>query len=88
MRFLFVSEYYPPMHMGGAEISLKLLVEGLARLGHDVTVLTPNYGSPKTSVEETKNLRVIRFKSPRRLLFRERARSVSSETYKGNKPLF
>lgn len=88
MRFLFVSEYYPPMHMGGAEISLKLLVEGLARLGHDVTVLTPNYGSPKTSVEETKNLRVIRFKSPRRLLFRERARNVSSETYRGNKPFF
>ncbi|CAI1492601.1 Glycosyltransferase [Thermococcus nautili] len=88
MRFLFVSEYYPPMHMGGAEISLKLLVEGLAELGHDVTVLTPNYSSPSTSVERMEHLRVIRFKSPRRLLFRERARKASSEAYRGNRPLF
>jgi len=88
MKFLFVSEYYPPMHMGGAEISLKLLVEGLAERGHEVTVLTPNYASPSTSVERMGNLRVIRFKSPRRFLFGGGARKASSEVYRGNKPLF
>ena len=88
MRFLFVSEYYPPMHMGGAEISLKLLAEGLAELGHDVTVLTPNYNAHRTDVEMRGNLRIIRFKSWRYFLFRRKARELSSGIYTRKKPLF
>jgi len=88
MRFLFVSEYYPPMHMGGAEISLKLLVEGLAKLGHDVTVLTPNYSAHRTDVDVHRNLRIIRFKSWRYFLFRRKTRELSSSVYTRKRPLF
>jgi glycosyltransferase involved in cell wall biosynthesis len=89
LKILFVSEYYPPMHMGGAEISLRFLVEGLAKLGHEVTVLTPNYSSSRTEFEEpSENLRIIRFSSPRRYLFRSRVRGISSEVYRERKPFF
>ena len=88
MRFLFVSEYYPPIHMGGAEISLKFLVEGLAELGHEVTVLTPNYDIHRTNVEMHRNLRIIRFKSWRYFLFRKKTRELSSGVYTRKKPLF
>ncbi|HIH72981.1 MAG: Uncharacterized protein XD43_0404 [Thermococcales archaeon 44_46] len=81
MKILFVTEYYPPIHMGGAEISLKILVNKLAQLGHEVTVITPNYTKYKTETEISKNLRVIRFKSWRYFLFKKQLRKISSEIY-------
>ena len=39
MRILFVLENYIP-HVGGAEIVLKNLAEGLANKGHEVNVVT------------------------------------------------
>ncbi|XRO76877.1 glycosyltransferase [Methanocaldococcus sp. 10A] len=87
MRFLFVAEYYPPYVMGGAEISLKILAEDLAKHGHDVTVLTPNYSSFKTELEKNGNLKVIRFKSFRSFLFKKREKT-SHKVYNKTKPIF
>jgi glycosyltransferase involved in cell wall biosynthesis len=87
MKFLFVSEYFPPYIMGGAEISLKILVDELLRKGHDVVVLTPNYGSFKTLTEKKDNLKIVRFRSIRYFLFNRREKT-SHEAYKKTKPLF
>ena len=43
MRILHVSPMYFPV-LGGAELHLKEISEGLAARGHDVTVLTTNTG--------------------------------------------
>ncbi|PIN73325.1 hypothetical protein COV20_03785 [Candidatus Woesearchaeota archaeon CG10_big_fil_rev_8_21_14_0_10_45_16] len=40
MDILFVSEYYPPVVMGGGEINLQILAQSLDRRGHNVSVLT------------------------------------------------
>ena len=50
MKVLLPTEYYPPFVIGGGEISTKLLVEGLAREGVEVHVLTPNYESFSNTV--------------------------------------
>lgn len=42
---LFASEYYPPFAPGGAEWSTAAWAAALARRGHRVTVVTPNYGA-------------------------------------------
>ena len=39
MKILFLNTFYPPDTGGGAEITLRTLVEGLQRAGHDVVVL-------------------------------------------------
>ena len=44
---LFASEYYPPFAPGGAEWSTAAWAAALARRGHRVTVVTPNYGAPR-----------------------------------------
>lgn len=45
MSILFASEYYPPFAPGGAEWSTAAWAAALARRGHRVTVVTPNYGA-------------------------------------------
>lgn len=40
MRILYIHTLYTPYVAGGAEISLKLLVDGMRARGHDVTVLS------------------------------------------------
>ncbi len=40
MKILFLSAYYPPNVRGGAEISTRLLAEGLVHQGHNVVVIT------------------------------------------------
>ncbi len=87
MKFLFVAEYFPPFVMGGAEISLKILVDELVKNGHEVVVLTPNYNSFKTEIEKRDNLRIIRFKSFRNFLFKKRE-ETSHKIYKKTKPFF
>jgi hypothetical protein len=39
MRFCHVSTFYPPYHFGGDAILTQSICEGLARRGHDVTVV-------------------------------------------------
>jgi len=62
MNILFVLEYYPP-HVGGAEVLFKILCEGLASKGHDITVVTLRL--PNTpAFEVINNVKVHRMKAP------------------------
>lgn len=44
MRIVVLSDLYPPYYEGGHEIMCKVVAEGLLQRGHDVFVLTSNYG--------------------------------------------
>src|SRR5271166_3785004 len=45
MRILNVTQTYAPFHeFGGPPVKVRALSEGLARLGHEVTVLTADWG--------------------------------------------
>lgn len=59
---LFATEYYPPFAPGGAEWSNAAWAAALARRGHQVTVVTPNYGSSPR--EERDGVTVIRVPFP------------------------
>ncbi len=48
MKILIVSNMYPPYYMGGYEIRCALTAEGLFWAGHEVRVLTSNYGVAST----------------------------------------
>lgn len=65
MTICFVNEYFPPFAPGGAEWSLDALARALARRGHRVVVVTPNYGA--VPVEDRQGVRVVRFPFPVRL---------------------
>jgi glycosyltransferase involved in cell wall biosynthesis len=48
MRILNVTQTYAPFHeFGGPPVKVRALAEGLARLGHQVTVLTADWGLEK-----------------------------------------
>lgn len=51
MKVLFISEYYPPLVMGGGEINLKQVAEALAKSKMDISVLTS--GGNGLKIEET-----------------------------------
>jgi len=58
MKILFVIENYIP-HIGGVEVVFRNLAEGLARKGHDITLITHRPG--KTPKSETVNgLKILR----------------------------
>lgn len=65
MRICLVNEYFPPFAPGGAEWSMDALARALAGRGHDVLVVTPNYGA--ASDERHDRLHVVRFPFPIRL---------------------
>ena len=44
MRILFITNLYPPYHIGGYEIACKDIAEGLMERDHTVKVLTSTYG--------------------------------------------
>ena len=39
LRICFVTTFYPPFNFGGDGIQVQRLARGVARLGHDVTVV-------------------------------------------------
>jgi glycosyltransferase involved in cell wall biosynthesis len=55
---LFATEYWPPFAPGGAEWTNVAWAEALARRGHRVVVITPNYGA--SSREEHAGVLVVR----------------------------
>jgi glycosyltransferase involved in cell wall biosynthesis len=59
MRILIVNTLYPPIQYGGAEKSVSLLAEALARGGDQVSVITLHPGKEHT-VEEVNGVRVHR----------------------------
>jgi glycosyltransferase involved in cell wall biosynthesis len=65
MNICLVNEYFPPFAPGGAEWSLDTLARAMAAHGHQVTIVTPNYGA--ASREDLDGVTVIRFPFPRRL---------------------
>ena len=62
---LFACEYYPPFAPGGAEWTTAAWAGALARRGHAVTVVTPNYGAPAR--EHLDGVSIIRVPFPVRL---------------------
>ena len=62
---LFASEYYPPFAPGGAEWSTAGWAAALARRGHRVTVVTPNYGA--AAREERDGATIVRVPFPVKL---------------------
>ncbi len=60
MRILLVNMYYYPHMIGGAEHSVKLLAEGLARAGHSVAVLTLDGQKRGLSEEDVNNVHIYR----------------------------
>lgn len=48
MRVLFISPFYPPYAVGGAEYSTFALADALVGRGHDVQVLSPRLGPEPT----------------------------------------
>jgi glycogen synthase len=65
MKVLFTTEYYPPFAPGGSPWSIRLLAEALVARGHDVTVVTPNYGA--AARESVEGVTVVRYPFWRRL---------------------
>lgn len=56
MRILNVTQTYAPFHeFGGPPVKVRSLSEGLARLGHQVTVLTADWGLEKRLPAEVKD---------------------------------
>ena len=76
MRLLILNYEYPPLG-GGAGRCAKYQAEGLAGLGHEVTVITTWYeGEPE--VEERDHFRLIRLKSRRKLIYRSNPLEMAS----------
>ncbi len=65
MRICLVNEYFPPFAPGGAEWSMDALARALAGRGHQVVVVTPNYGA--APAEERDGVRIVRFPFPVKL---------------------
>jgi len=51
MRVLFMTSLYPPYFVGGAELSCQSHADGLQKRGHEVFVLTSEWGVEKRVVE-------------------------------------
>jgi D-inositol-3-phosphate glycosyltransferase len=96
MRILFVLENYLP-HIGGVEIVFSHLAEGLAKKGHQVTIVT--HQLPGTAKEETLNgVKIVRVGSldsryvftftaiPAVLKHAKRADIIHTTTYNGAFP--
>jgi glycosyltransferase involved in cell wall biosynthesis len=65
LRICLALEYFPPFAPGGAEWSTEALARALAARGHEVVVVTPNYGAG--ALEERQGVRIVRFPFPRHL---------------------
>jgi glycosyltransferase involved in cell wall biosynthesis len=65
VKICLVNEYFPPFAPGGTEWSMQALARALAARGHEVVVVTPNYGAP--SEERQDGVLIVRFPFPVRL---------------------
>ena len=53
MRVLIISNLYPPVYYGGYELSCQEISEALQTRGHQVEILTSNYGITKTERDDS-----------------------------------
>jgi glycosyltransferase involved in cell wall biosynthesis len=51
MKFLILSNFYPPHHIGGSELLCQEVVEALEKRGHTSVILTSTFGVNKTTIE-------------------------------------
>jgi glycosyltransferase involved in cell wall biosynthesis len=58
MKILFATEYWPPFAPGGAEWTNEAWARALARRGHRVVVVTPNYGA--AAREDSHGVTIVR----------------------------
>ncbi|KPL10608.1 hypothetical protein AMJ85_05455 [candidate division BRC1 bacterium SM23_51] len=65
MRIGLVIDYFKPHSVGGAERSTRELALALVKRGHEVAILTPNYGAPPE--EDDQGARICRYWFPRRV---------------------
>lgn len=65
MNILFLVRFYQPFDRGGSEWSTHDLAKLLVEKGHNVTILTPNYGTD--SLEIIEGISIIRFPFPIKL---------------------
>jgi glycosyltransferase involved in cell wall biosynthesis len=65
VRIVFATEYWPPFAPGGAEWTNAAWATALGRRGHEVTVVTPNYGAAPREVRE--GVTVVRVPFPVKL---------------------
>ena len=65
MRIGLINEFFTPFAPGGAEWSMFELGKALVGSGHQVAVITPNYGAEGESVES--GMHVLRFPFPKKL---------------------
>lgn len=59
MKISFISNLYPPFVLGGAEISVKIVAEGLVKRGHEVFVITTS-PTRKRSQETINGVKIYR----------------------------
>lgn len=59
MKILFLVKFYQPFDRGGSEWSTHDLAQLLVKKGHQVTILTPNYGTKSNEIIE--GIKVLRF---------------------------
>jgi glycosyltransferase involved in cell wall biosynthesis len=60
MRIVAVNQFYAPMKLGGAEVSVQMLCEALAASGHEMTLVTSSVkGSPEREAINGVNVRRI-----------------------------
>lgn len=60
MRILVLSNFYPPHFIGGYELGCREVVEGLRARGHELFVLTSDYGVSANAAPEPNLLRHLR----------------------------
>lgn len=85
MRILQLNYEYPPLG-GGAGVCTRYEAEGLARLGHEVTVLT-TWFEGEEEFSENGNLKVIRVKSRRKHDFKSNPVEMLSYVHHSKKYL-
>ncbi|PHI20316.1 hypothetical protein CEQ90_09015 [Lewinellaceae bacterium SD302] len=68
MNILFVLEHYHP-YIGGAETLFRDLTVRLAKLGHDITVVTTRFDNKLAKEENYRGVRVVRVNCRNRFLF-------------------
>jgi glycosyltransferase involved in cell wall biosynthesis len=64
MRICFVVDYYPP-HIGGAEVFIQKLAEGLVSKGNRCVVITTRTDKISAPVEQKNTLTIVRIRTPR-----------------------
>ena len=67
MKLLILNYEYPPLG-GGAGVITQNIAEGLAKLGHDVSVVTTWFQGEQEVEIVNDNLKIIRLKSKRKYL--------------------